>query len=208
MKKTRIILIVAMLMLTMIFAAACSKDTEGTTKGVVTDSSMNTVTIEVPNGSEFTFPIEGAEISGGDSVETGDEITIFYTGKFDEKNPTQDVKVTKIQIDNKAAESKSETADPKKEGSKPEDPKKDDPAPAQPTTSGEQQFLGVVDKVGTDGTMLVSNPGGLDLLFDVSSAKVEGSFKEGDNVIVFYKNGDLVDTDQLQKVEVTKVTAQ
>ena len=208
MKKTRIILIAAMLMLAMVFVTACSSDknAEGTTKGLVTETSMNTVTIQVPNGSEFTFSIEGVEITGGDSIEDGDEITIFYTGKFDEKNSAQDVKVTKIQIDNKAKESKPEASKPKEEQPKKEDPKPS--TPSQPASSDEQQFIGVIDAIGNDGTMQIANPGGLDLLFDVSSAKVDGGLKVGDSVIVFYKNGDLVDTDQLQKIEVTKVTAQ
>lgn len=206
MKKTRLTMISLLLVLTLVFAAACGKDAEGTSSGIVTDSSMNTVTIETPNGSEFTFPIEGAEISDNGSIEDGDEITLFYTGKFDDTKPVQDVKVTKIQIDKKV---EAKTEDSHKEEKK-EDPKPADPAPAaQPAQSGsnEQTLLGVVDIASDGSTITVSNPGGVDFKFDVKQANLEGTFAVGDNVIVYYE-GDLVDKPDVQNVKVNKITKQ
>ena len=170
-------------------AASSAAAGAGSIKGTVADATMNTVTIQVPNGSEYTFPTEGVEVSGSDGLLLGDEITIQYTGTFDEGNQVQQVTVTAINVD---TEGPNHTTG--------------QPAAAAPT--GDVKSLeGVIDEYDGGDTMLVADATGVDFLFPLAGADLhvgEEGFKVGDNVIVYYY-GELVDNPDLQNVTVGEV---
>ena len=70
-------------------------DKEQSISGVVTDASMNTVTIKTDAGDELSFGTEDADVSKVNGMDVGKTLTIYYTGTID---GTDTSKVTVVAV--------------------------------------------------------------------------------------------------------------
>lgn len=163
---------------------------EGAIAGTLMDATMNTVIIQVPNGQEYAFATEGAEIDSPEGLLVGDEVTIYYTGTFVE-GQQQDVTVTRILVTASVAGQGSSAAG-------------DD---SSDTTEEIKTLQGVIDIYDGGDTMTVADATGVDFVFPLEGADLhvgEAGFNVGDEVIIYYY-GTLVDTDAVQDVTVGEV---
>lgn len=200
------VLVICLALVMILALAACGSTpsssaapAEGSVKGTVADATMNTLTLQAPNGQEYIFGTEGAEISSPEGLLVGDEVTVHYTGTLDESKTQQDVTVTEIFVDSEA--------DPNPPAASSPAPSSQPAAPPPAASTGDvKSFEGVIDKYDGD-TMIVADATGVDYLFPLDGADLHvGSegFKEGDNVIVYYY-GELVESPNLQNVQVGEV---
>lgn len=216
MHKRRLFL-VSVILLIVVACAACSKPAEvpaaappsdGSIRGIVVDATSSTVTIQVPNGSEFTFGTEGVEISSPKGLLVGDDITIHYVGEFDDSTQVQAVNVTGIFVE---AEGDASTA--------PATSSKPAPAPSTqaPPQSGpdsglpagaNKEMVATVDKINDDNTFYASDATGVDYRFSLSGVMVEsadGTVHEGDTITLYY-TGPIESTDNVQsKITISKI---
>ncbi|NLW79106.1 MAG: hypothetical protein GXY32_06820 [Ruminococcaceae bacterium] len=166
---------------------------EGAIAGTLVDATMNTATIQTPDGKEYAFTTEGAEIDSPEGLLIGDAVTIYYTGTFVDGQLQQDVTVTRILVTESVAGQGSST-----------------PAAAGGSNSDTEEvktLQGVIDVYDGGDTMTVADATGVDFVLPLAGADLhvgEEGFAEGDEVIVYY-TGTLVDTDAVQDVTVGEV---
>ena len=235
MKKRRILIVTLIFMLVMA-CAACSKpepapepapvaeapvESDGSLRGTVVDASMSTVTVQVPNGSEFTFGIDGVEVSSPKGLLIGDEITIHYIGSFDDSAQVQSAKVSGIFVEAEAEAKPAPAATTKPAPASTPAPKPaPTPAPAPapaPVQSGpdsglpagaSKEMQATVDQVNGDNTIFACDATGVDYRFSLAGVVVEsadGSVHEGDTIIIYY-TGPIEATDQVQsKITISKI---
>ena len=213
----RIVVLVSVIMLLIVSCVACSKPaatpetappSDGSIRGIVADATSSTVTIQVPNGSEFTFGIEGVEISSSKGLLIGDDITIHYMGEFDDSTQVQAVKVSGIFVEAEAAG----TAAP----ATPSKPAPSKPAPTAPLTGpdsglpadADKEMVATVDQINGDNTFFASDTTGVDYRFSLAGVVVEssdGTVHEGDTISIYY-TGPIEATDKVQsKITISKI---
>lgn len=159
--------------------ASSAPAAEGTIQGTVVDATMGSVTIQVPNGSEYTFNTEGAEISSPEGILLGDTITVHYVGQFKESQQDQDVSVSSIFVDAEGA--------------------------AQAPATDEEGFISGTIVDASMSTLKIATSAGAQYQFATEGATVNGSLVVGETVAIKY-TGVLDTTTEQQSVAVNTIT--
>ena len=218
----RLVILVSVIMLLIVSCVACSKPaaapetappSDGSIRGIVADATSSTVTIQVPNGSEYTFGIEGVEISSPKGLLIGDDITIHYMGEFDDSTQVQAVKVSGIFVE---AEAGGKAAPATESKPAPSTPAPSTPAPSAPQTGpdsglpagADKEMVATVDQINGDNTFFASDATGVDYRFSMAGVVIEssdGTVHEGDTISIYY-TGPIEATDQVQsKITISKI---
>lgn len=88
---------IVLVMIAFLFAACEQKETS--IKGVVTDASMNTLTVAVASGDTLTFSTLNAERTAADGVLLGDTATVYYAGRLKQTTSASRIVVTPAQAE-------------------------------------------------------------------------------------------------------------
>lgn len=150
--------------------------------GVVTDATMNTLTIELANGATYTFSTGDAEMdTGADGLLVGDTVTVYYQGELAVDQQVQTVTVTRVEVT------------------------------AQPVSSQETQATSTIEGTVIDAsmnTMTIATAAGEEYTFSTMDAEIDpgtNGIVIGAPVTVTYA-GTLVDGEEgEQPVTVVKV---
>lgn len=83
-----------------LFAGACSSDKEEaakdtTTTGVVTEAAMNSLVIEAPDGTTYSFSKDDDTKFSGDGLLLGDTVEVQYKGEYEKGMPADSITITK-----------------------------------------------------------------------------------------------------------------
>ncbi|MEG1822398.1 MAG: hypothetical protein RR233_05725 [Clostridiales bacterium] len=186
MKKSMVtkILCAAMVLVAVFCLYGCGNKTEITVTGTVKAYNGDALTLSVGDNLELTFDVKKAEIQCVNGIETGNEVTVVYTGKLDGTD-TSDTKVLKI--------SDSDT-------NKNEKKKKIDPVADNTLESIEGK---VVD--ASMNTLAMKTADGTELVFTTTYAELhyKNGILVGNDVIVKYKGK--IDGTDTSKVNVVSV---
>ena len=72
--------------------------------GIIQDATMNTLAIQTPDGTIYSFDTDGVSISAGSTgLEIGNPVTLLYQGKLDESAATQSVTIQSITVQDAAS---------------------------------------------------------------------------------------------------------
>ena len=218
MKKSRILIVVAVMLCTILVFSACKKsEPENTSNdeaqnivGVVQDGgSMHDIYITDSTGTTYLFGIGDDTVVDSGAVDVGSEVKIHYLGSLDSAGNMQQVQVQRIEL-MKAAKETAPAA------STPEPKPAPAPAPSEPESGADsglpadasKEMQATVDQVNGDGTFFAADATGVDYCFSLDGVVVDsssGSVSEGDSITIYY-TGPIEATDKVQsKITISKI---